>query len=81
MSKDFFICPNCGEEVSEGKLACPYCGSDADTGWSDDTIYDSIGLPEEDIYEHAPKRGESPLYIKLVAWVVLGVFLYFFVVR
>jgi hypothetical protein len=33
---DPFPCPCCGEEVPGGRLACPHCGADADTGWSDD---------------------------------------------
>ncbi|HPF13981.1 MAG: hypothetical protein H6830_08330 [Planctomycetes bacterium] len=29
-------CPLCGEPVSVGALACRACGSDAQTGWSED---------------------------------------------
>ncbi|MGL1904178.1 MAG: zinc-ribbon domain-containing protein [Fibrobacterales bacterium] len=84
MSKKYFICPNCGEEVAEGKLACPSCGSDADTGWNDDTLYDNVGLPEEEIYPADPsgkKSGEVSPVLKIIAWVVLGLFLYLFVLR
>ena len=31
-----FICPFCGAQVPQGALACPECGSDEQTGWSDD---------------------------------------------
>ncbi len=31
-----FICPFCHAVVPEGALACPECGSDEQTGWSDD---------------------------------------------
>lgn len=40
-----FDCPNCGEDVPAGALACPACGSDEETGWSEDTAYDSLDLP------------------------------------
>ena len=33
-------------------LACPECGSDAETGWSEDTLYDGLDLPE-------PEYGEQ----------------------
>ncbi len=48
MSDDYFICPNCGAEVSLKALVCPACGSDENTGWSDNTMYDGIDLPETD---------------------------------
>ena len=33
--------------MREGALACPECGSDEHTGWSEDTYVDGIDLPEE----------------------------------
>ena len=41
-------CPNCGESIRETALACPECGSDAETGWaSDEEIdYQSVEIPE-----------------------------------
>jgi hypothetical protein len=44
-TKNSFICPFCHAEVPEGALACPECGSDEQTGWSDD-IY---GLRSEEV--------------------------------
>ncbi|PTY02628.1 hypothetical protein DB346_08765 [Verrucomicrobia bacterium LW23] len=29
-------CPQCGEDVPRGAKACPYCGSDENTGWLDE---------------------------------------------
>jgi len=29
-------CPHCGAEVPAGARACPECGSDETTGWSDE---------------------------------------------
>ena len=34
--RDYFICPQCGEEVEAGARVCPNCGSDDGTGWSED---------------------------------------------
>ena len=34
--RDYFICPQCGEEVEAGARVCPNCGSDDRTGWSED---------------------------------------------
>jgi RNA polymerase subunit RPABC4/transcription elongation factor Spt4 len=49
-----FICPVCGAEVPAGARACPECGSDERTGWSDQTIYDDTGItdPDEDEFKH-----------------------------
>ena len=30
-----FPCPHCDSPVPSGALACPECGSDAESGWSD----------------------------------------------
>jgi ribosomal protein L40E len=38
-----FICPNCGAEVPARARACPECGSDEQTGWSQDA--DTSALP------------------------------------
>jgi len=41
------ICPNCGAEVPLNAKACPQCGSDQNTGWSDETKNDALDLPDE----------------------------------
>jgi hypothetical protein len=41
------ICPNCGAAVPPGAAACPQCGSDEQTGWSEDSRYDEADLPDE----------------------------------
>jgi len=55
---DTFICPNCGAEVPAGAKACPECGSDEKTGWSENTIYDGTGIedPEEFDYKGWKRR-------------------------
>jgi len=41
------ICPNCGAEVPRNAKACPECGSDETTGWSEKAHADNLGLPDE----------------------------------
>ena len=40
-------CPNCGAGVPPGAKACPECGSDEQTGWSEAAKVDGLDLPEE----------------------------------
>ena len=46
MSPD--VCPHCGAEVPLDAKACPECGSDERTGWSEEARYDNLNLPDED---------------------------------
>ena len=46
MSEGF--CPNCGAELPPNARACPECGSDEKTGWSEKARYDALDLPDED---------------------------------
>jgi len=41
-------CPNCGEPVPAGAEACPHCGADERTGWSEETYLDGVELPGEE---------------------------------
>ena len=41
------ICPNCGAEVPAKARACPECGADEQTGWSEKAKYDQLGIPDE----------------------------------
>jgi len=40
-------CPNCGDEVPRNAWACPTCGSDYETGWSEEAAYDNLDLPAD----------------------------------
>ena len=42
------FCPNCGAEFRRGRLACPECGSDSETGWksSEEVDYQSVEIPD-----------------------------------
>jgi hypothetical protein len=53
----YFVCPNCGAELSAGARVCRDCGSDENTGWSESTYLDGIDLSfDEDDYEETVKR-------------------------
>ncbi|MGB0372049.1 MAG: zinc-ribbon domain-containing protein [Opitutales bacterium] len=59
------ICPACGHEVPKGRLACPECGADENSGWNEDALlYDGLDLPEEafeDENNPKEKHSQSPL--------------------
>lgn len=38
-SRSSFACPHCGHLVQAGKRVCPNCGSDEETGWSENSEY------------------------------------------
>jgi len=51
------ICPNCGAEVPPRAKACPECGSDEQTGWSEKAATDHLDLPDENFdYDDFVKR-------------------------
>ena len=40
------LCPNCGAEVPPRARACPECGSDETTGWSERATAQHLDLPD-----------------------------------
>jgi hypothetical protein len=40
-------CPNCGAEVPAHAKACPACGADEKTGWSEEAAVGGLDLPDE----------------------------------
>jgi uncharacterized membrane protein YvbJ len=42
------FCPNCGAEVPPDAKACPECGSDEQTGWSDEAEASHLNLPDQE---------------------------------
>ena len=40
-------CPNCGDAVPPRAKACPTCGSDESTGWSDEATAQGLDLPDD----------------------------------
>ncbi|MGH7952742.1 MAG: zinc-ribbon domain-containing protein [Limisphaerales bacterium] len=75
------ICPNCGAEISPNAKACPECGSDENTGWSETARYDNLNLPGEQFdHEDFVKRefgGEQfiPRGIHWFWWLVAVIIL------
>lgn len=41
-------CPNCGAALARNAKVCPECGSDDNTGWSDEAYASSLDLPDEE---------------------------------
>ena len=61
--RELEICYECGAEFRRGRLACPECGSDAETGWKDETEiqYQSVEIP--DYYEE--ERPNTRISVRL----------------
>lgn len=54
------LCANCGAEIPRDARACPECGADEKTGWSEEAKTAGLDLPEEDFdYEEFVKREFS----------------------
>ena len=76
----FEECPHCGAQFKAGRLACPECGSDAETGWqSEDEIdYLSVDIPEtyEDLVGGSPpetgRRWTTVVVVVLLVAVLAG---------
>ena len=74
------ICPACGTPVPPNARCCPECGSDHETGWSDDATAQHLGLPDDEFdYDEFVKKefgGEStrpevrPNGISWLWWIV-----------
>jgi hypothetical protein len=56
------VCPNCGAEVPARARACPGCGSDERTGWSEAAQTGGLDLPEEnfDYDDYIQREFGSP---------------------
>lgn len=51
------ICPHCGARVPTQAKACPKCGADESTGWSEAAREDGLDLPDDNFdYEEFTKR-------------------------
>ncbi len=72
----YFTCPHCGGQVPSSATACPECGSDHETGWSEAAAYDDLLL-----YDNVPQADSSshaawPQYlIVIVAALTLSAYL------
>jgi zinc ribbon protein len=68
-------CPNCGAEVPPNARACPECGSDEQTGWSDAAHTSGLDLPDEEfdydefVGREFGKPEPKPRGVRWVWWV------------
>lgn len=74
---DWFTCPVCGQVVPAKALACPECGADDETGWSETAEYDDIDLPGEAFGEPPRPTRQSGRLFTVVAVVLVLLILYF----
>jgi hypothetical protein len=70
-------CPICGADVPARSKACPECGADEHTGWSEEAYASSLNLPDESFdyddfvkRELTSKKSPLPRGIKWFWWVV-----------
>ena len=69
-------CPNCGAEVPRRAKACPECGSDESTGWSEHATAQSLDLPDDEFnYDEFVQRefGKSKRSTKQTFWWLVAV--------
>ena len=82
------VCPNCGALVPEKARACPECGSDEETGWSDRAQSQRLDLPDDEFnydefvreeFGEEGKRGSAVPQVKPrgISWLwwIVGVLL------
>jgi zinc-ribbon domain len=77
--EDFFVCPHCGAEVPMSAAACRECGSDNETGWSEDADVWEAGITsgyggdddfdyDEFIERELPDRAENSAGRRATKW-------------
>ncbi len=82
-------CPVCGADVPRHARACPGCGSDESTGWSDHAQVQSLDLPDDEFnydefveQEFGKAKSRRPHWFWIAtAIVLLGLTIWFFMRR
>ncbi len=46
------LCPHCGSEVPPDAPACPGCGADERTGWSDSATANRLAIPDPEGFDY-----------------------------
>jgi hypothetical protein len=59
----YFTCPHCGADVPFDAPVCPECGSDEETGWSQDAEYGDLSLYDDEPYATPPASAPWPKYL------------------
>lgn len=82
-------CPNCGASVPRRAKACPECGSDDSTGWSDRATIQSLDIPDEDDFNYNEfverefggkpprRRGQTLWWLVAVGLLLMFVWMFF----
>jgi hypothetical protein len=70
-------CPNCGVNVPRNARACPECGADEQTGWSEDAYAQRLDLPDDNFNydefvkeEFGPHKNVRPRGVSWFWWLV-----------
>jgi RNA polymerase subunit RPABC4/transcription elongation factor Spt4 len=72
------ICPNCGASVPPRARACPACGADEKTGWSEKATADRLGISDPDDFDYdefareefGTTKSPKPRGIRWLWWAV-----------
>ena len=61
--------------MRDGAIACPHCGADDETGWSEDAEYDDVDLPDEAFGDPPrPTRQRSQAFTFVVILLMIVIF-------
>ena len=71
-------CAICGADIPPRAQACPECGADDRTGWREQSVYDGLNLPDEEMPPAVGRKGPAVFWwltaVALLAGVALLVF-------
>lgn len=66
-------CPVCGADVPRGARACPGCGSDDSTGWSERAQAQTLDLPDDEFdYDEFVKEEFGKPRPRRLPWLWIG---------
>ena len=68
-------CAHCGAEIRRDALACPDCGSDAETGWADEATQSEAAFGEftEEDYREVIRDLEGGSARSPRGWILLAI--------
>ena len=80
--EDYFICPICGTDLPMNAKVCTECGSDENTGWSEDIMYDGLDLPdlEEPEIQSSGSLFSNKYILYFVAIITILAFFLFYLI-